>query len=651
MGESAKGNAMQFMERLGVVNSDNGKRSRQLTEFLDKTVSLIAVIMTLYHLYTALWGTPEWLIHRPLHVAFFLSIGFLTYKSGKRRDNTLTIIRDILFSLASVGVYLYILYHFKRFSTYMFMVTKLTPMDFFVIGVIFFLVLEMTRRTTGWSIIIVAAVFIGYTLYAKYFPVAIRGASVSLKTYLSYMFCTSDGLYGSTVNIASSYVFLFIVFGVFLEQTGVGEYFIDFATTCTSRLRGGPAKASILASGLFGSISGSAVANVYATGTFTIPLMKKAGFKNDVAGATEAVASSGGAIMPPVMGSTAFLMADFLGVSYAAICRAALIPALLYYLSLWLIIDLEAYKLGMKKGEKARVDWTRFIKKIYLASPVVVIIVAILMGRSIFRSAFMAIIATIIVGLIHDYKCMSPRNILSVLDKSARSSVSISAPLTCAAIVVGTINLTGVGLKLTALIIRIAGDSLPGILFLTMIVTIILGMGLPTPAAYMLVAIFAPSAMIQYGVPVLTSHMFCFYYAAFSTITPPVAMAAYAGGNLAGASASKTGFTAVRLGIAAFIIPWIFVYSDSLLLQGSALSILQAIVTALIGVYALAAGMQGVFFEKRINVPMRIVALICALCMIISGTMTDLIGLVLLAVLIAYSRTVRDKSGDLRDTK
>ena len=407
---------------------------------------------------------------------------------------------------------------------------------------------------------------------------------------------------------------------------------IEFASTLTSGLRGGAAKCSVLASGLFGSISGSAVANVYATGTFTIPLMKKAGFEPKFAGATEAVASSGGAIMPPVMGSTAFLIADFIGVSYLTIAKSAIIPAILYYLSLWFFVDMEAQKKGMQKVEKVQVDWKHTLKNSYMMLPIVVIIVVILLGFSVFRAAFLAILTTLVVGFIHDKKSISPKNILKMLDQTGRMSVSIAAPLACASIVVGSIQLTGLGLKLTSMIVHMANGQLWIAMLLTMIITIILGMGLPTPAAYLLVAIFAPSALSQFGVPALTSHMFCFYYAAFSTITPPVAMAAYAGGNLAGANVNKTGFTAMKLGIAAYIIPWIFTFSSALFLEGSAFTIIQAVITALVGIYALAGGVQGLFISKRLNWGLRILLLASALCMIISGTTTDLIGIGLFAL-------------------
>ena len=623
-----------ILSKLGVSFTEEG-RTRNLGGFIGFVVSLFAIAMSAYHLYTAVYGTPEWILHRPLHVMFFLVIGFFLYK-GSKRDTPLKFAADCLLALAALGIYLYVIYHYERIAEYQFMVSDVTTLDY-VVGVgMILLVLEMTRRTTGWALICVALVFMADTLFTKYLPGPLRGPSIPWQTYVEYMFFTSDGLFGSTVNISASYVFLFVVFGAFLEDTGVGQYFIDIAAQLTSRARGGSAKASILASGLFGSISGSAVANVYATGTFTIPMMKKAGFSAAFAGATEAVASSGGAIMPPVMGSAAFLMADFLGIPYAKIAIAAFLPAILYYLSLWFIVDLEAVKFGMKKGGSGeKIDWWSYVKRSYMILPIVTVIVFIVQGYTAFMAAFYAILVTLVVGFIHDPKCLSPIHILKTLDKAGRSAVTIAAPLTCAAIIVGSIQLTGVGLKLTSMIVKMAGGVMPIALFLTMVITIILGMGLPTPAAYLLVAIFAPSALANFGVAPLTSHMFCFYYAAFSTITPPVAMAAYAGGNLAGAPVNKTGFTAMKIGIAAYIIPWVFVFSDGLLMRGSILGIAQSFATAVIGVYCLACGVQGLFFEKKIGAVLRFALLGASLCMIVSGTVTDVIGVAIAAAVFA----------------
>lgn len=620
------------LSKLGVGFTDEGSKTRKLTGVLGGLASLFAIAMSVYHLYTAIYGTPEWIVHRPLHVMFFLVIGFFLHK-GSKRDTSAKFLLDLLLAVVSISVYAYILINYERIAEHLFMVSEMTSMDYVMGVVTLLLVLEMTRRTTGWALICVALVFMGQTLFMRYLPGILRGPAIPWKTYIEYMFFTPDGVFGSTVNISASYVFLFVVFGAFLEDTGVGQYFIDIATQLTSKARGGSAKASILASGLFGSISGSAVANVYATGTFTIPMMKKAGFTAAFAGATEAVASSGGAIMPPVMGSAAFLMADFLGIPYAKIAIAAFLPALLYYLSLWFIIDIEAIKFGMKKETgNVKIDYLSYLKRSYMILPIVMIIVVILQGYTVFMAAFYAILATLVVGFIHDRRCLTPSHILKTLDKAGRSAVTIAAPLTCAAIVVGSIQLTGVGLKLTSLIVKISDGQMLIALFLTMVITIILGMGLPTPAAYLLVAIFAPSALASYGVPPLTSHMFCFYYAAFSTITPPVAMAAYAGGNLAGASVNQTGFQAMKIGIAAYIIPWVFTFSGGLLMQGSFFTVVQAFISATVGVYCLACGVQGYFFERPIGgVFLRGLLLGAAICMIITGTLTDIIGLALAA--------------------
>lgn len=628
-----------ILSKLGASFSEEGGRVRQLTGGFGLVVSVFAIAMSAYHLYTALFGTPEWIIHRPLHVMFFLVIGFFLYK-GSTHDSPVKFCLDLLLAVVSLGGVIYILLNYERIAEYQFMVSEVTSFDYAIGIVMILLVLEMTRRTTGWALVCVALIFMANTLLTRYLPGALRGPGIPWKTYIEYMLFTSDGIFGSTVNISSSYVFLFIVFGAFLDDTGVGQYFIDIAVRLTSTLRGGSAKASILASGLFGSISGSAVANVYATGTFTIPMMKKAGFSAAFAGATEAVASSGGAIMPPIMGSAAFLMADFLGIPYTKIAIAAFLPAILYYLSLWFIIDLEAVKFGMKKGDRCvKINVMDYLKNSYMALPIVAIVVFIVQGYTVFMAAFYAILLTLGVGFIHDPKCLMPRHVLKTLDKAGRSAVTIAAPLTCAAIIVGSIQLTGVGLKLTSMIVKMANGQMAIALFLTMVITIILGMGLPTPAAYLLVAIFAPGALANFGVTPLTSHMFCFYYAAFSTITPPVAMAAYAGGNLAGASVNQTGFTAMKIGIAAYLIPWVFVFSDGLLMQGSMLIIVQAFITGVLGIYCLSCSVQGFFLECKVGCLLRIMLFLASICMIISGTISDLVGTAIIVTVYTVVKT------------
>ncbi len=608
--------------------------------------------MSCYHLYTAILGTPEWQIHRPIHVMFYLILGFLLYK-GTKRDNKVKFGMDIVFAILSLAIFFYIMMDFERFSTRIPMLDPITLFDIFLGSALILLILEMTRRTTGWALVFVALFFMSSCIFGQYFPGILNSTGVSYTTFIDYMFFTSDGIYGSPVSVSASYVFLFVLFGVFLESTGVGDYFIQMATSVTRRLRGGSAKASVLASGLFGSISGSAVANVYATGTFTIPLMKKSGFNPHFAGAVEAVASSGGAVMPPVMGSAAFLMADFIGKPYGDIALASLIPAILYYISLWFVVDIEAKKLGQKNesGAIESINIMYFIKHIYMFLPIICIIVLLLMGFTAFYAAFYAIISTLVVGLINDRDSVKPKKILDALEKGGKTAITIAAPLTCASLVVGSISLTGVGLKMTTLILKYSEGSLPIGLFLTMLITIILGMGLPTAAAYLIVAIFAPSALMKFGVPILTAHLFCFYYSAFSTITPPVAMAAYAGGVIAGAPINKTAFTAMKIGIAAFIIPWVFVYSPALLMEGLIMDILIAVCTGVIGVYALACGTQGIFFDYEVNVFFRLLLIIAAVALIKPGGITDFVGVVLLLLTYLYHKYVKKCRNDENSEK
>lgn len=617
------------------TDTDTGKisKKRRLPSAINRGVGVVACLMTLYHLYTAVAGTPNWIVHRPTHVMFFMVIGLITYKSTKK-DTKFALGVDIGLALVALLCWVYVMINATRISTFIYAVTPIYLLDKIVIVALMLITVELTRRTTGWALIIVAGFFALQTLYARYFPGFLNGPGTKLSTYLIQMFFTADGFFGTCIGTSATFVFLFIVFGAFLEGTGVGEYFIDLSSDCTRNLRGGAAKCSILASGLFGTISGSAVSNVYATGIFTIPLMKRAGFPPKFAGATEAVASTGGSLMPPVMGSTAFLLADFVGVSYLAVAKAAFLPAILYYVSLWFFIDLEAKKLKLSSatGVPMKHSVKHYLKNSYLFVPMVCMVVTLLVGYSTFMAAFVSICSTLVVALINDRSRLRLKNVLAIMDTAGRTAVSIAAPLACASIVVASIHMTGTGLKLTTMIMRLSGGSLPMAMLLTMLVTVFLGMGLPTPAAYTIVAIFAPTALLNFGVPKLSAHLFCFYYAVLSAITPPVALAAYAGGALAGETATKTGFYAMKLGAVAFVIPWIFVYTNELFMEGSVLAIVWAMVTAVVGVYELASGLQGYCFEIKLNPALRGLLLIGAVCMILPGMYTDAIGVVPLAL-------------------
>lgn len=624
----------------GERDSDDSQRKnkklRELPRGLKWIVTFFACAMTLYHIYTAVAGVPNWVIHRPTHVMFVMVIAFITFKSTKK-DSRIALAIDCVLALISLLIWIYIEVHFERISTFINYVTPIYPLDMVVIVILILFTLELTRRTTGWVLVGIAAFFMLQTLFAKVFPSFLNGPNMRLSSYLTNMFFTADGYFGSIISTSASYVFLFIVFGAFLSVTKVGDYFIDLASDVTRNMRGGSAKSSILASGLFGSISGSQVANVYATGIFTIPLMKKSGFSPLFAGALEAVASSGGAILPPVMGATAFLVADFVGVPYLTVAVAAVIPALLYYFSLWFYVDCETRKMGLKKTVvAAKHDRRYYLKHLYMILPMIVLVIMLLEGFSTTLAVIVAIASTLVVSAISNPRSLTPKNLIQMLEQSGRTAVSIAVPLACASIVVASIHLSGTGLKMTTMIMRASGNSLPLAMLLTMLVTIFLGMGLPTPAAYTIVAIFAPTALIQLGVPMLAAHLFCFYYACLAAITPPVALAAYAGAAISGANPNKTGLYAVKLGIVAFVIPWIFIYSPQLLMEGAALEIVMSFVTATVGVYELVSGMQGYCFDRNLGWPLRVVFVIASFGLIIPGTITDIIGVIPLAGYYVY---------------
>lgn len=635
--------ASQKPEPASAQTDEKPTKFRKLPKALSVIVIFFACMMTLYHIYTAVTGTPNWIIHRPTHVMFFMVIAFLTFKSTKK-DSRAALAVDCVLALVSLLMWVYIELNFQRISTFIYYVTPIYTLDIVVIVTLIVFTLELTRRTTGWILVGIALFFILQTLFSQYFPGFLNGPNMKPYTYAVNMFFTADGYFGSIIGTSAGFVFLFIVFGAFLSVTNVGSYFMDLASDATRNLRGGSAKGSILASSLFGSISGSQVANVYATGILTIPLMKKNGFTALFAGALEAVASAGGALLPPVMGATAFLVADFVRVPYLTIATAALIPALLYYFSLWLYVDLEVKKKGMRKADiQRKYKGSYYLKRMYMIAPMIILVFLLVKGYSTFLAATAAIASTLVVSLINDPKSLKIQNVIKMLEQAGRTAVSIAVPLACAGIVVASIHLSGTGLKLTTMVVRASGNSLPLAMLLTMLVTIFLGMGLPTPAAYTIVALFAPTALIQLGIPKIAAHMFCLYYACLATLTPPVALAAYAGASISGASPNKTGLYAVKLGIVAFVIPWIFVYAPELLMQGSVLTIILASVTAAIGVYELVCGLQGYCFDRKLNIPVRIVFVAASLALIVSGIVTDLIGIIPVLFYFVLSRVKKDK--------
>lgn len=605
-----------------------------------KITALIAITMSIYHIFTGSFGAPEALLHRSIHLLFTLVLVFLINPiSKKRRKWSLDI---ILISLSLASIF-YLFWNYEYFVTRYPYVHPLSKADLILGIIIAIILLEAARRSIGLAMPITAIVFIIYAYLGPHMPGLLRHAGQTTETIVDQLYMTTEGIFGIPLGVSATYVILFVIFGAFLERSGTGQFFMELAASTTGKTRGGPGKIAVISSGLFGTISGSAVANVMVTGQFTIPMMKKTGFQPHFAGAVEATASTGGQIMPPVMGAAAFVMAEFTGLPYITVCKHALIPAILYYLSCFMAIHFEAIRTNLKGMLEEAPSLTKVIlEKGHLLLPVVVIIYMMFAGYTPMYACIFAIISVIILANLKKASRMGGIKILQALEEGAKGTVSVAVACACAGIIIGVINLTGLGLKFTSFVLLLAGESLALALVFTMIAGIILGMGLPTTAAYIVMAALLVPALVKLGIPTIAAHMFAFYYAIISAITPPVALAVYAGAGLAGSNMWKTGFAAVRIGAPGFIIPFMFAYEPSLLFLGSPWSIFTSFITASIGVVILAAGMMG-WLLRETNWVERIFLVAAAVLLIKPGFFTDLIGLILLGIVI-FMQKIRKKT-------
>jgi TRAP transporter 4TM/12TM fusion protein len=508
--------------------------------------------------------------------------------------------------------------------------------DFYaaLVGVI--LILELTRRVAGLALVIIAGVFIAYSFLGPWLPGFLSHRGYSPERFFTYIF-TDQGILGAPIAVSSTYIILFITFAAFLQASRVGDYFVNFAFAMAGGWRGGPAKVAVFASGLMGMINGTSAGNVVSTGSLTIPLMKKVGYPARSAGAIEATASSGGQILPPIMGAGAFIMAEVTGIPYTEIVVAAIIPAMLYFVSVYFMVDLQALRMGMKGLPKSELPkFAVLAKQAYLFLPIIILIYTLFAGYSVIRAGTMAMAAAAVVSWLTPYK-MGPRAVLKALELAAKMSIQLVAVCAAAGVIVGVIALTGVGARFSTLLLGIAEQNQILALFFAMCISIILGMGMPTTAAYAVAAAVVAPGLIQLGIPVLIAHFFVFYYAVMSAITPPVALAAYAGAGLSGSDPMKTSVEAFKLGLAAFIVPFMFFYSHELLMQGEWYDIVHVFISATLGVLLLSAAVQGYFFG-RIGPVLRIVLLIAALGMIEGSWLTDIAGLVVAFAILGYQK-------------
>lgn len=592
----------------------------------------VALAMSLYHLWIAYFGTPEAITLRSTHLGFALVLAFLTLPARKADAGRGPMPWDWLLIFASIAATAYPILERTYIQNRFIYVDELRETDIWLGVALVVLVIEASRRALGLVLPITVLVFVVYALFFT---------PTEPLLLLEQLYLTTEGIFGIPVAVSATYVVLFILFGAFVERSGAGKLFMDFAISLTGHAVGGPAKVACITSGLFGSVSGSAVANVMTTGAFTIPLMKRLGYRPAFAGAVEAVASTGGQIMPPIMGAAAFVMAEFMGVSYLTVAGYALIPALLYYVAVFAAVHFEARRTGMVGLPKSELPdlWTVLRDRGHLFLPLVIIVAVLLSGRSAPFSALCGIASVVPVALMRKTTRgeINLRMIVDSLENGALGSVVVALACAAAGIVIGAITLTGAGLEFSAFVISAAGQNVVPALLLTMAAGIMLGMGMPTTPAYIMqVALLVP-ALVRLGVPMESAHMFVFYFAILSAITPPVAIAVFAANGISGATLWESSVAAVKLGATGYIVPFMFVFGPQLLMQGSWPEILSAALTATVGVVLLAAGLHG-FLLTRASLWQRGLLVLAALVLIMPGTITDAVGLALGAAVLAIQR-------------
>ncbi|MCF3944365.1 TRAP transporter permease [Oceanobacillus alkalisoli] len=617
---------------------ETSSNMRNLTGWTRYVFMVIAIAGALFHLYILNLNPIDPWVFRSTHLVFGTILGIMLYPGWRTKSNKIPII-DWILIIASIYIGYYIYANLDQL-VFRFGVTP-TTLDFYVALIGLLLVIEFTRRTSGWTLPILAFVFIAYVFMGPYLPGILNHNGYSLERFVTYVYGL-DGVFGVTTDVSSKYIILFIIFGAFLQMSGVGQYFMNVAFSLAGNMRGGPAKVAVISSALMGMINGTSAGNVVATGSLTIPLMKKTGYPSRFAAATEATASSGGQILPPIMGAGAFLMAEITGIKYSEIIIAATIPAILYFISVYFMVDFQALKSNLKGiPRKLLPDRKQILKQAYLFIPVLLLIVLLVMGRSVIMAGTIGIIASFVISLFNKKTRMGLKDILLALELGMKNALQLIAIVACAGIIVGVIALTGVGQRFSSLLLSIADNNMLLALVFAMAIAIILGMGMPTTAAYAVAASAVAPGLINMGLDPLMAHLFVFYFAVISAITPPVALAAFAAAGIAGTDPMKTGVKAFQLGLAAFIVPFMFFFSPELILEGgSAASTVLAIFTAVIGVYILASAVQGWFFRKTASWYSRVILLAASLLFMISGLFTDLIGLALIIGIILIQKYI-----------
>ena len=612
---------------------DKESDTMMYTGFMAKVISALAITFSVFQLYTAIFGVLDAQLQRAVHLGFAMALSFLLYPSRKSWSRTKLHPLDLVLAVLSAASPAYICICYQQLAMRSGIVT---PVDL-IMGVMgLLLVIEATRRVVGIPMVVVVLVFLAYAFAGPYMPGVMAHRGLTVQQLIGHLYYTTEGIFGIPLGVSSTFIFLFILFGAYLESTGLGKFFIDLANAVAGWASGGPAKVAVLSSAFMGTVSGSSVANVAGTGSFTIPMMKKLGYRKEFAGAVEAASSTGGQLMPPVMGAAAFLMAEFVGAPYIEIVEAAVVPAMLYFAGLWLGVHLEAKRTNLKGVPRDQLPkaWLIFKERGHLALPLIVIVYLLVSGYTPMRAALVAIVLSILASSLRKSTRMKPIEIVNGLESGARNVLGVVIACAAAGIIIGVVTKTGVGLKLASGLLALSGGMLLPTMFFTMITSLILGMGVPTTANYVITSTIAAPALIQMDVPVLAAHMFVFYFGIIADVTPPVALAAYAASGISGGKPLLTGVNASKLAIAAFIIPYIFVLSPELLMiNATPTGILWAVATAIIGMVGLSSAMIGYLYYHSTWYE-RIILFASGLLMIIPGIVTDVPGLMLFMLIL-----------------
>lgn len=629
-------------------------------------ISILAIGYAAFHLYNTFNPIPT-LLQRSVHLSVGMSLVFLLYpmvKKGKK-SNRIPLYDWALF-LISILSCVYLFVEYNDIVTTRGGIPNMMDIIFAIVTVI--LVLEAARRVTGIILPIVALVFLSYPFFShqNWLPTILLTRNFDLGDIFGQLYLKTEGLFSTAIGASVQFIFLFILFGAFLSKSGMGQLFNDLALALAGHKQGGPAKVAVISSGFMGSINGSAVANVVGTGSFTIPMMKKVGYHKNFAGAVEASASIGGQILPPIMGASAFIMAETTGISYGIIALAALIPAVLYFLAVIMQVHFRAGRLGLRGIPKADLPRVKQVLKErgHLLLPIVGLIWMLFMNIPVGFAAVYTIGLTIVVASLRKTTRMSFKDILVAMEDGTRQSLSVMIACGAVGVIIGVVSLTGFGTVLTSAITEIGAGSLFFTLFLTMIASIILGMGLPSIPAYIITATMTAPALAEFGIPVLAAHMFVFYFGIFANITPPVALAAFAGAGVSGGNPMRTGFISLRLAIAGFIIPYLFIYNPAMLfidptgLPANATEfplpaiteIVMIVITSVVGVIGLGSALEG-FFKVNLNILFRLSLGVGSLMMIIPETYTDIVGSVIVILVFIWNWMQSKKDGSEKSLK